>query len=292
MLQDTFLVKASDTATTANGSQYARLTLTDGSKEYQAKRWNWNKEVPKQGSVIEVVAEENEFRGQMQLIIKGWKESDRPASDFYMTGPVEVAVVLEDLQSVVSCIQDENLRNLCLYVLGLPGWKSQPAATSVHHNYIGGLAQHTSEVTQMAVKMSATMGLKTDLVIAGAFLHDVGKLYTYSMVNGVPERTDVGNFMEHIVMGCMKVQQWGTEFKVPQEQLNLILHIIASHHGQLDWGSPVTPCIPEAMVVHAADLVSSKVTIMQSVEPAGTTNWSKFNQFLGSAVYKGDYYGM
>ena len=146
------------------------------------------------------------------------------------------------------------------------------SAITHHHNYVGGNLEHTVGVLRLCKNICEMYdGIDKDLVVVGAILHDVGKLKEYVATAAI-DKTDVGNFIGHIVMGehwirekIIELRNKGTEFDVDLE--NKLCHIILSHHGRYEYGSPRMPKTIEAMVVHAADMMDSHVkNFIQNIE--------------------------
>jgi len=155
---------------------------------------------------------------------------------------------------------------------------SSPSAMTHHHNYVGGNLEHTVGVVRLCKNiLEMYPGANNDLVITGAILHDVGKLKEYSSTASI-EKTDVGNFIGHIVMGDLWIRENikilrndGTDFDAELE--NKLCHIILSHHGRYEYGSPRMPKTIEAMIVHAADLMDSQVkNFIQKIEDGRKTS--------------------
>ena len=149
-----------------------------------------------------------------------------------------------------------------------------PSAMAHHHNYVGGNLEHSIGVLRLCKNIAEMYpAVNRDLLVAGSLLHDVGKLQEYSYRASI-EKTEDGNFIGHIILGVQWVQtriqelrESGTEFPVTLERH--LLHLIASHHGRLEWGSPIVPNLVEACVLHSADLMDSQVkNYLQIVEEA------------------------
>ena len=154
---------------------------------------------------------------------------------------------------------------------------SSPSAMTHHHNYVGGNLEHTIGVLRLCKSISEMYtGINKDLVITGAILHDVGKLKEYISKASI-EKTDEGNFIGHIVIGDRWVKEKinvlrkkGQNFD--KELENKICHILLSHHGKYEYGSPRMPKTIEAMVVHAADMMDSQVkNFIQNIEEGRKT---------------------
>ncbi|MHC4481076.1 MAG: HD domain-containing protein, partial [Planctomycetota bacterium] len=148
-------------------------------------------------------------------------------------------------------------------------FKGSPAASYHHHNYAGGLIEHTLEMWHLAEAISRSHGgpFDRELLLCGVALHDVGKVNSYRLVGGVSERTELGELLDHIfISGSMVSNLWDSAVRpqVSEEAAAeaarlkaLLLHIILSHHGKMEWGSPVLPRTPEAVLVHYCDILSA-----------------------------------
>ncbi len=151
---------------------------------------------------------------------------------------------------------------------------NSPASSDYHHAYPGGLLEHTLSVVTVTIKTVRSLNeaynncISEPLAVAGAFLHDVGKIQEYEFTTtGKPTKTQIGKELGHICLGIYMIQDWvsetpykGNQLKVEDRRfLQSLLHVIVSHHGKLEWGSPVEPKIPEAFIVHYADMIDSQI---------------------------------
>jgi 3'-5' exoribonuclease len=173
------------------------------------------------------------------------------------------------------------LQELVLHLLTLyePEFQTHPAARKNHHPYLGGLLEHTWSLTRLALQvLEVYPWLHRDLVLAGVILHDVGKLKEFTRP-AAPELTPVGGLVGHIALGWEMVRTAAREIGFPDEELLLQLeHILLSHHGSLENGSPVPPRTPEALLVHYLDDLDAKLKMMQDhlegdATPGPFTSW-------------------
>jgi 3'-5' exoribonuclease len=167
-------------------------------------------------------------------------------------------------------------------------FKQSPAASFHHHNYQGGLAEHVLEVWNTADRMAGLYPDRIDreLLLAGAALHDVGKVKSYRLNAGISERTEAGELLDHIfISGSMVSNLWDSVVKpeVPAEKADeaarckaLLLHAILAHHGKQEWGSPVLPRTPEALMLHHCDVMSANMKSCFTAidETPGGETWS------------------
>lgn len=161
-----------------------------------------------------------------------------------------------------------------------------PAGTSMHHAYLGGLLQHSVDVASLAVAMAEQIGnVDKDIVIAGALLHDIGKLREISPQMGFPY-TDEGRLMGHIAMSAMMLQEAASRLKIPAARIEQLQHVLLSHHGDNEKGSPVACVTKEAFIVHYADEVNA---IMNQFENySGDGNW-EYNRMMKRNLFHGKF---
>ncbi|HPE68748.1 MAG TPA: HD domain-containing protein [Thermotogota bacterium] len=171
-----------------------------------------------------------------------------------------------------------------------------PAAINVHHAYKGGLLEHSLDVMNMCLQLMElypTLDIHRDILVAGALLHDIGKVDEYHVLSSGIVRTDVGEMVGHIGQGVLTLRDMARKVPgFPPEILVDLEHIILSHHGELEWGSPVLPKTIEAFLVHAADNLDSKVAQFREMVrksqnangQQGESNWSDYNKFLSRRV--------
>ena len=156
-----------------------------------------------------------------------------------------------------------------------------PAGMKLHHAYIGGLLQHSIDVTELAVAMADRIeDVYKDLIIAGALLHDIGKIKEISSEIGFPY-TNAGRFMGHIAMTSLMVQEAALKLNIPAQRLEQLQHILLSHHGENEKGSPVACATREAFLVHYADEINAVMNQFEQREGKGA--W-EYNRMLGRNI--------
>lgn len=198
------------------------------------------------------------------------------------SGHIDLKKYEEEFHTFIGRIGDEGLRKLVETVFSGETYRQflkNPAGMRLHHAYAGGLLHHTVCVTRLAVAMSGAIGqVDQDLVIAGALLHDLGKIREISSDLGFPYTTE-GRLMGHISIGAMAVDWAGR--KIPEltaAKREQLLHIILSHHGDQDKGSPVVCVTKEAFIVHYADEVDSIMNQFHQKERSGSWEFDKMLQ--------------
>lgn len=188
-------------------------------------------------------------------------------------------MLCQRIRKAVETISDNNIRTVTINTIesNLVLFKAAPASVSIHHGYLGGLVEHTLSVLNLAVTMAkqSPENLDMDLIIAGAILHDIGKIETYTWERGFIERSRRGRLIEHIVIGTLIVQGVAHTLNISFEEIEKLMHIIVSHHGKREWGSPIEPATKEAMIIHRADELDSKMALVDEAIAAheSTEDW-------------------
>jgi 3'-5' exoribonuclease len=249
------------------------------------------------GSVVGLLGDISSFNGKIQLTAKRIKVLDEDPV-LYLPGPL---VSLNDLKArfdlYLESIKDHFLRTLLDRIFE-PEFRNQfyqaVAAKTIHHNYNGGLLEHTIEVADLCNQASTVFpGINRDLAVCGALLHDIGKL-TELDFKIVPQYTVEGRLVGHIVLGEEKVSNEinamrteGVEF--PYELEWMLKHMLLSHHGSLEFGSPVVPLFPEALLLHMMDNLDAKMYVFcNKLNEAGGENeyFTNYDSFFAQHFYK------
>ena len=184
------------------------------------------------------------------------------------------------LQNLIKTVRNPGLRALLETIFSgaiYDKFIMNPAGMRMHHAYIGGLLQHSVDVAGIAIALAEQIGnVDKDLVVTGALLHDVGKLREISSQIGFPY-TNEGRLLGHIAMSVMMVQDAAAKLKLPQARLEQLQHILLSHHGDNDKGSPVVCATKEAFIVHYADEIDA---IMNQFETYDDKSPWEFNKMM------------
>jgi 3'-5' exoribonuclease len=212
-------------------------------------------------------------------------------------GPIRNVEQMEaDLRELVATVQSPHLQGLLRRLLGTgsPTWiryRDAPAAKHYHQAYMHGLLEHSLTVAQAVSATSALFpGIDRDVAVTGALLHDIGKLDAYQVTDGRIEMSDLGRLQGEIALGYFRVR---TEIEriegFPPLLSQALLHIILSHHGSLEHGSPVVPCTREAALVHAADNLGSKLGSFDRIqsELSSGVQWAGYDKGIGTVAYFG-----
>jgi 3'-5' exoribonuclease len=208
--------------------------------------------------------------------------------------PRSLASMEQSLRDLMAQVQSEPLRTLLDRVLGpdapsWPAYRDAPAAKRYHQAYRHGLLEHSLSVGEAVAVISTTFpGIDRDVAITGALLHDIGKLDAYTSDPAAIDLTDLGKLHGEIALGYFRIRREIEEVPgFPPELAAAVLHIILSHHGQLEHGSPVLPCTREATLVHMIDNLGGRLGSFDRLEkalPHGSA-WSGYDRVLGGGAF-------
>lgn len=189
------------------------------------------------------------------------------------------------LQNLIRTVRTPGLRILLENIFSGETYDkfiANPAGMRLHHAYLGGLLQHSVDVAGLALAMAEQIGdIDKDLVIAGALLHDLGKMREISTEVGFPY-TDEGRLLGHISMSALMVQEMALKLRMPNNVLEKLLHILLSHHGENEKGSPVACATKEAFIVHYADEINAIMNQFDSYD--GKSSWD-YNKMMGRYLF-------
>ncbi len=258
---------------TKDGKDMYNLKLGDSTGDINAVVWENCKLTGtlENGIVIGVLGDMSNFSGKMQITAKIVKVLDEDPS-VYLKQAENMDELIIHFEQLVQSIEDPYLKQLIQQIF-TAHLKEQffrtPAAKRIHHNYPGGLLEHTDRVADLCLKVADSYPeLNRDLLLCGALLHDIGKVAEYQ--NGItPQYTTEGKLLGHIVMGSEMISQCIRELHsaglaFPERLEWMIKHMILSHHGSLEFGSPVIPLFPEAFVLHEADNLDAKMYVFNA----------------------------
>lgn len=289
--------------TSAKGSEYLELKLGDASGDLKAILWDvraieGDMEAVQADAFLWVKGVVSSYNGRLQLKLDKVRYApDAEVGDFSRFFPVSVRPVpemLQEMDGIIAAVKDPWVRSLltALFV-GDPALREAfakaPAAKSMHHAYLGGLLEHTLSILGLALRACEHYpDLNRDLVVAGVFLHDVGKTAELSYQRSFGY-TDAGNLLGHISIEAEWInREVGKIPGFPEEVRLQILHIVLSHHGRLEYGSPVLPKTPEALLVHYLDDLDGKLEVMFRAirEENGSGAWSPYHRALDRMIYR------
>ncbi|MEG2603385.1 MAG: HD domain-containing protein [Clostridia bacterium] len=267
------LVRTSDQRTGGNGSKYLDLNLADQTGEINAKVWDGTISPPIPGSVVKVRGGTLEYNGRLQLRVeklRGQEPTDEvDLATLAPCAPEASESMLAELESTVDAFESEPLRLITRELLRRFADKLSyyPAAQRIHHAERGGLLHHTTGMLRTAKAMTALYPwLHADLLYAGVILHDLCKTEEMDSdtMGVVRDYTEEGLLLGHLVLGVTRIQEAANSLGISGEPVTLLQHMMLSHHGEAEYGSPRKPMFPEAEVLHWIDLLDARMNEMQT----------------------------
>jgi 3'-5' exoribonuclease len=296
---DVFLVSKKTLAETKAGKPYLALGLMDKTGEIEARIWENALQFESQaeeGSFVLVQAVAKPFRDQMQLGVNALQrvaDSEVALADFMPASSRPLAEMAAELDAVIEGVADLPLRDLLRAIFRgatLSRFQQAPAAKKLHHAYIGGLIEHTLSIVGMAEKAASHYPLiDRDMLIAGALLHDLAKIEEFDFDRPPFGYTDRGRLVGHLVLGVELVRKAAEEVEgIHTEQIDRLMHIILSHHGQYGFGSPVLPMTPEAILLHHLDDIDAKMNFMTGLQAkmnGSGWQWTEYQRHLERYLY-------
>ena len=304
-VDEVFLVVDKQLRANRNGNLYIQLDLGDRTGNINARLWNAGEPLFKSfeaGDFLQVKGKVQLFQGSLQLIANTLDKYDSnkvELTDFLPHTKHDVSKLLDRLKTAVRKVGDPHLRALAeAYFIDdafMRGFARCPAGVKVHHAYVGGLLEHVVTMLDVAEKVLPLYPeVNRDLVIMGVFLHDSGKVRELSYARTFAY-SDEGQLLGHLTIGIEMLADKArtvpdlTGEPFPAELLLRLKHLILSHHGELEYGSPKVPMTPEAVALHAIDLLDSRLTIaLREVgDDRGESAWTPYNAALGRRMYKG-----
>jgi 3'-5' exoribonuclease len=296
-----YLCQQKEVRTGRNG-EFLSLTLLDATGRISAKVFD---EVDRlrsefdEGEFVKVKARTNTYNGRLQLVIENIRRVN-PAQDRALgfreeecvpSAPRPIDEMWADLEALVAGVADPHLQQLLRSVVtrneaALRVW---PAAQVVHHAYRGGYLEHALKIAAVALMLARTYAANTDLIVAGALLHDIGKLQELAY-DGATNYSREGRLLGHITLGVIMVRDAALDIEgFPPQLLTEVEHLIVSHHGSKDLGSPIEPMMVEAFILSMADDLDAKIhQVRQALaEDANDGEFTGYHQRLGRVLWKG-----
>jgi 3'-5' exoribonuclease len=284
-----------------DGAEFLRLGLGDRTGSVAAVIWDDiepARELCRAGEPVHVTGRyelSQRWGGQLSVRALRAPSPDEYEPDDLHDGPARSVDQMEDdLRELLRTVQNPHLRRLLALVFrdGSPVWacyRDAPAAKHYHQAYRHGLLEHCLTVAQAVSALSAIFpGIDRDVAVTGALLHDIGKLETYEFEGAAISMSDNGRLLGEIPLGYYRVRRAIERMDdFPSELEQAILHIILSHHGALEHGSPVVPCTREATLVHMMDNLGGRLGSFDRLEKqlSDGEQWSAYDKALGGGAY-------
>lgn len=295
-----FIVNQIKEKKTRDGKAYIDVTFFDKTGELAGKIWNdkiSQCDTVADNTAVSVSGKIQEYGGKLQVIVDTLKKVDTyDTSDFVATSRYDNEEQYIKLKKIIKKIENRHIKDLLELMLikdkeCVQLFKKGYAAEFAHHNYEGGLIEHVLEILDFIDPLVKHYPeIDKDLLTAGVIFHDIGKIYELEAGLGV-KRTRSGYLLGHIAQGTILVDSFIKQLpEFPEELRDKILHMILSHHGRLEYGSPVKPMFLEAIILHYLDNLSSKMNIMHGIlkKNDSTDMVTDFNRLLDTRLYMGD----
>lgn len=301
-----FLIRSKDLRTTTEGRLYIHAVLVDRTGQIVARMWQATEGMYRampEGGFMRFKGRVENYKGNLQFIIDGILIADPgtySVADFLPTTERDREKMWKRLVEILRGIKNGDVLALVEAFLAdkalMERFQAAPAAATMHHAYIGGLLEHTLNVLEVALRVIPLYPkLNLDLVLAGVFLHDIGKSKELTFETNIAY-SDSGQLLGHIVQATMMIEQKADALAasgkpIPDRLRWELQHIVVSHHGSYQFGSPKLPAIPEAIAVHYLDNLDAKVNMFLSEienHPDPASRWTNYNRALETRIFKPD----
>jgi 3'-5' exoribonuclease len=295
IVTSSFVVVAKQIKPKKTGEPYLALTLGDRSGQLEAKMWDNVEEVLdtfEQDDFLKIKGLVNKYKQRFQLTVHKLRklgESEVDFSDYLPKTTKDIDELWRTLTGFVESFQNQHLKSLVQAFMADPeiaaAYRNAPAAKTLHHAYIGGLLDHVVSLFRSCDLICKNYPqINRDLLLTGAFLHDIGKIHELTYNRSFSYSTK-GQLLGHMIIELEMLQAKLAALPgFPEELKILIEHLIISHHGQYDFGSPKLPMFPEALMLHYLDDLDSKMEAMRAHferEAALESPWTSYNASLG-----------
>lgn len=266
-----YLIKRSQQGVTQQGKPYMTLYLQDRSGEIEAKLWTVSKEdmqVLKPEALIKVKGDVIDYRNKKQMKIAMYRlateQDGLNAKDFVEKAPIDEDTLFESIMDYTLKIENGAMQRIVRKLLSKykTEFLTYPAAMTNHHDFVSGLAYHVHYMLRTAEALCDIYpSLNRSLLYSGIILHDIGKVKELSGPIGTTYTTE-GNLIGHIVIAVEEISMIAAELDIEGEEVMLLKHLVLSHHGKLEYGSPKVPMLKEAEILHFIDNIDARMMMM------------------------------
>ncbi len=303
-IKEHFLLTNLQTKLGKNGT-YFEMTLADASGEIRARKWDLtekdyqlydilHKELP-QVVLIKGLVRQFQQNVDLKVFYMVFPDEETPVSisEFLPSAPIKVEETFRELDETIASIRNETLQRIVseIYHLYRPFLVQYPASLHAHQGY-GGLLWHTANTVRLCETVIGLYPqmLNRDLLISGAILHDLAKIKDYKLERGIVTKvTDKSKFIGHIVTMAHDIRETARRLNIDihSREVELLEHLILSHHGKGEYGSPIEPSIPEAFALHLVDLLDTRLGIVHHLwEKTPQGEWSDWSKVLEKRLKK------
>jgi 3'-5' exoribonuclease len=302
-----YVIRKSELKTKKDGSPYLLLEIGDNTGRIAANIWN-NADSHyasfKVGDIVKLLGTVQSFQDTLKITVDKIRsakpEDGQIHRNFIKTGDFDISALWTQMTEYIESIQNIYLKKMLNTLFGDPWWKDRfkdaPGGKLWHHAYLGGLLEHTLSVVAICDAMAKLYPkINRDLLIAGALVHDIGKIDEYGFDKGFIDFTDEGRLWGHISIGAQQIrsliEKLEEKDEFPNELKKQLLHLILSHQGELEHGSPVLPATLEAIILYYSDEMDSKANAFQHIierDSAHGRKWSQYIQLINRFIYLGE----
>jgi len=301
-IEESYVVRSKDVRQRRGGGPFLAGTLGDKTGEVAALVWENVEQLGKLldvGAVVTVKGQVQRYNNRLQVVIRRAVKVpvDRIDETLYVrSSSVDVDILWQRLTTLIEEVENKHLRQLLFRVISEPEvadlFRIAPAARGMHHAFRSGLLEHTVSMATMGRQLAKHYSVHSDLVVTGCVLHDLGKIWELDISSSI-EYTDEGRLLGHLTMEVLYVDRLINEMEAfPDELRRQLLHILLAHHGRYEYGSPRRPKTPEALLVHMADNLDSKMAgMLEAINADGDSEaaWSPYSKILDRFIYRRRY---
>ncbi|MBF0223908.1 MAG: HD domain-containing protein [Desulfobacterales bacterium] len=298
-IDDIFFLSERKISQKKDGNNYATLTLSDKTGNIKGVIWENSETILNginAGSVVNVKGSVSEYSGSLQIIVKSLEKIPIESANPYDYLPVtnkNIDGMFERILKLIGTIQNEYLSKLLNSFFSnhdfASKFKTAPAAKKMHHAYLGGLLEHSLSTAMLVDKIGVHYnGIDRDLLLTGAILHDIGKVREFEYKFNI-DYSDEGRLLSHIVIGLEIVSDKIKEIQnFPSELATKLKHLIISHHGHKEFGSPEPPKTLEALLLYYLDEIDSKINGVREFIASEDSNekWTSYHRLMDRYFYK------
>lgn len=298
-VSDLFVLAEKNMGHKKDGAPYLNVVFSDRTGRIRGVVWDNAEQIASRataGDFVSIQGVVSEYKGILQVVVKTMKAETEgiDPSDFLPATARDPEQMFDRLKTMTQKLESEPLFELLekfwLDEQFVKCFKKAPAAKKMHHAYIGGLLEHTLSVALLAERVSGHYsGLDRDLLLAGAILHDIGKIREFIYDSRI-DYSDEGRMVNHIVIGVRMLEEKMSDVpSMPANTALLLKHMVVSHHGTREFGSPEPPKTLEAVLLNYLDEIDSKINgireFMENQDP--DSEWTAYHKPLDRFFYRG-----
>ncbi len=299
-INELFVLAEKTVSRKKDGKPFLNLTLADKTGRVKAVVWDNVQQIStaaETGDFIQVLGGAGEYRGSVQITVKEVQPVAAESidlRDFLPASGKNPEQMFERLVNLCATIKNNHLKRFFDVLWGdsdlVEGFKTAPAAKMMHHAYLGGLLEHTLSMAMLADKVATHYGgVDRDLLLAGTVVHDIGKINELEYNHRI-DYTDQGRLLSHIVIGVQIVDEKISQLpEFPLSLADQLKHMIISHHGEKQFGSPELPKTLEAVLLHYLDAIDSRMNAIRQFMAADDpdSDWTGYHRLLERHFFKG-----